>query len=215
MRRTFWAFSAVGALVPMIALAQFFPPAANFGGFYAPSTAAESYQRGLAEVVRSAADANLMASLAAQNLEAARSQDIENRVKWTEAYYEMRRANKAYRASKRSPRLSQEQIARVTRAGMPKRLTSAQVDPLTGELAWPIVLRDRQYADQTEQLDKLFGARAATSMVPADGFQTAKTHTDVLLAALKKNIDQYKPADWIDAKKFVDSVAYEARFPAG
>ena len=98
---------------------------------------------------------------------------------------------------------------------MPTRLTSEQLDPLTGDLIWPIILREEQYAAERQQLDKLFSDRAATSMASFDAAQTVRSVTDQLLAALKKNIKEYRSADWIAAKKFVDSLAYEARFPAG
>ena len=214
MRRILSGFLAAFAFLPLVAAAQFFAPDPFFGRF-GPATAAESYQRGFADVVRSAGEANLMNSLAAQNLEVARAQDIENRVKWTEAYYEMRRANRAYRASKRSPRLSHEEIVRIARQGLPRRLTSAELDPITGEVNWPVVLREQQYADEREKLERLFGKRAEATSISQEGHKDIKANTDELLAALKKNISQYKPNDWLGAKKFVESLAYEVRFPAG
>jgi hypothetical protein len=209
MNRLCWAFLGLGMLAPVAAVAQFFAP--GFGA----STAAEGYQRGFADVVRSAGEANLMDSLAAQNYVAARSQDIQNRVQWTEAYYQMRRANRAYRESKRSPRLSQEEIARNARQGLPRRLTSAELDPLTGEVNWPVILQESQYASEREQLEKLFGKRAEATSVSPDVYREIKTNTDELLATLKKSIAQYKPNDWLGARKFVESLAYEVRFPTG
>ena len=141
--------------------------------------------------------------------------DIENRLKWTESYYQMRQANRAYRASKRSPRLSQEEIVRIARAGLPNRLTATQLDPLTGQLNWPIILRDPQYAPEREELDKLFEARAAASSLSPNLYQDVQRYTGSLLAALKKNIKEYSANDWLGAKKFVESVAYDVRFPAG
>ncbi len=215
MPRLGWAVAALGVLVPLVAVGQWFAPAPyGFGGFGA-STAAESYQRGFADVVRSAGQANLMDSMAAQNYEQARAMDIENRLKWTESYYQMRQANRAYRASKRSPRLSQEEIVRIARAGLPNRLTATQLDPLTGQLNWPIILRDPQYAPEREELDKLFEARAAASSLSPNLYQDVQRYTGSLLAALKKNIKEYSANDWLGAKKFVESVAYDVRFPAG
>ncbi|HVU89866.1 MAG TPA: hypothetical protein VHD36_21225 [Pirellulales bacterium] len=214
MRRLIAAAATIGILVPLVAVGQWFAPAPYFNGF-GPSTAAESYQRGFADVVRSAGSANLMDSMAAQNYEQARSMDIQNRLQWTEAYYQMRKANRAYRASKRSPRLSQNEIMRFARVGLPTRLTSTQLDPLTGQLNWPIILRDAQYADDREQLDKLFAERATASSISPDVFRQVQQVTGDLLAALKKNINEYQANDWIAAKKFVESLAYDARFPAG
>jgi hypothetical protein len=214
MRRLMGAAAAIGVLVPLVAVGQWFAPAPYFNGFGA-STAAESYQRGFADVVRSAGAANLMDSMAAQNYEQARSMDIQNRLQWTEAYYQMRNANRAYRESKRSPRMSQDEIMRWARVGLPERPTATQVDPLTGQLNWPIILRDAQYADDREQLDKLFAERATSSSVSPNMYRQVQQTTTNLLAALKKNINDYKANDWLSAKKFVESLAYDARFPAG
>jgi len=226
MRLSGWILVVVSALTPLWAAAQaryapdpFFNGGGGWGGgwggWYSPATAAESYQRGFADVVRSAGQANLMNSMAAQNLEQARSMDFDNRVKWTESYYQMRQANRAYRASKRSPRLSEEEIARIARAGLPKRLTSSELDPLTGQITWPVVLRDEQYTPERKELDKLFDQRAVTSSISPEVYEGIQKSTTELLAALKKNINQYKANDWLSAKKFVDSLAYEIRFPAG
>ena len=225
MRLSGWILVGVCLLSPLLAAAQGWAPdpflnggpgwGGGWGGWNGPATAAESYQRGFADVVRSAGQANLMNSMAAQNLEQARSMDFDNRVKWTESYYQMRQANRAYRASKRSPRLSEEEIARIARAGLPKRLTTSELDPLTGQINWPIVLRDEQYTPERKELDKLFDERAMASSISPQVYEGIQKYTAELLAALKKNINQYKANDWLSAKKFVDSLAYEIRFPAG
>ena len=101
MPRLGWAVAALGVLVPLVVSAMACPGPLWFWRFRG-STAAESYQRGFADS-RSAGQANLMDSMAAQNYEQARAMDIENRLKWTESYYQMRQANRAYRASKAAP----------------------------------------------------------------------------------------------------------------
>jgi hypothetical protein len=213
MRRLIGAGATLGILFPLMAMGQWVAPM-PYGGFGA-STAAESYQRGFADVVRSAGAANLMDSMAAQNYEQARSMDIQNRLQWTESYYQMRQANRAYRASKRSPRMSQDEIMRFARVGLPDRLTSTQLDPLTGHLNWPIILRDSQYAADRDPLDKLFYDRASASSLSLETYQQVQKYTNALLAALKKNIKEYSANDWLTAKKFVESLAYDVRFPAG
>ena len=113
--------------------------------------------------MRSAGQANLMDSMAVQTTNRRAAMDIENRLKWTESYYQMRQANRALSRLEALSRLSQEEIVRIARAGLPNRLTATQFDPLTGQFNWPIILRDPQYAPEREQLDKLFEHRAAAS----------------------------------------------------
>jgi hypothetical protein len=191
------------------------------GGGYAPygvnyhsSTAAEGYARGMADVVRSAGDYNLRTSEAAKNYTDARSKDLDNRLKYTQTYFEMRRINKEARAAEQTPRLSNEDAFRLARQAAPRPLTSAQLDRLTGRIEWPLILRDPQYAALTEPLNQLFVERAAGS-APPDVYLKVQKAADALQAALKKNINDYKSGDFIAAKKFIDSLAYEARVPAG
>jgi hypothetical protein len=208
MSRLVWAGAALAALVPIVAVGQWFAP-------YGASTAAESYQRGFADVVRSTGQANLMDSMAAQNYEQARSMDIQNRVQWTQSYYQMRQENRAYRAAKQGPRMTPEQIARFARVGMPDRLTYTQLDPITGQLNWPIILREKQYDPERRELDKLFEQRAAASSLAPNLYRDVQRYTGDLLTALKKNIKEYQSNDWIAAKKFVENLAFDVKFPAG
>ncbi len=75
----------------------------GWGGYDDGGTAAGSYLNGMANVVRSAGYANVMNSIAAQNYEQAYSADLDNRLKYTNTYFEMRRVNQAARAEARSP----------------------------------------------------------------------------------------------------------------
>ncbi len=69
----------------------------GYPGYSGASTAAESAAHGVSDVVQAAGAANLMNSEAAKNYEAARSQYIDNRLKGTKTYFEMKQYNKDYR----------------------------------------------------------------------------------------------------------------------
>lgn len=187
---------------------------APYGASYHSSTAGEGYARGMADVVRSAGDYNLRTSEAAKNYTDARSQDLDNRLKYTQNYFEMRRINKEARAAEQSPRLSNEDAFRMARQAAPRPLTSAQLDRLTGSIDWPLILRDPQYSALIEPLNQLFVERASGTTAP-DIYLKVQKAAEVLQAALKKNINIYKSGDFIAAKKFIDSLEYEARFPVG
>lgn len=63
------------------------------GGGYA-STAGQAAAYGLSDVIRSEGYANLQNSEAAKNWEDAKTKEIDNRQKWTNTYFDMRRTNK-------------------------------------------------------------------------------------------------------------------------
>lgn len=186
----------------------------GWGGYYHASTAAEGYARGMSDVVRSAGAANLMNSAAAGNYADARSKELDNRLKYTKTYFEQRQMNQMYRAQERGKPLSADQLASIAAADVPKRLSDSQLDPITGEIGWPIILRDKRYAESTEQLDALFRARAeAGNVVDAEQYQQIVQLCDQLQETLGDRVTEYKSWDFLDARKFLRSLAYEPRLP--
>src|SRR6185369_10022854 len=98
---------------------------------------------------------NLMNSVATQNLTAAKSADIANRVQWTNAYYQMRQTHKAYVASNIT-RLSTDELNKIAQDQAPKRLDVTQLDSTTGVIHWPIILQGSKYIAARDDLDRLF-----------------------------------------------------------
>ena len=92
------------------------------------STPAESYARGMADMTRAAGQRNLLDSMAAGNFEEARSLELDNRLKATETYFEMRRINSEARAAERRPPASSEVAFRRAQEVTPPPLTATQLD---------------------------------------------------------------------------------------
>lgn len=187
-----------------------------YGGYVdnRASTPGESYARGMSDLVRSAGAANLMNSQAASNYEDARSKNFDNRIKYTDTYFEMRRMNREYRAAERGPRVSTEALFRFARDGVPQRMGPSELDPLSGKINWPSVLMQSDYAAERAKLEQLFAQRANThGFSSASQFTEVKAATDALLTALKENIGAYPSNVYLSAKKFVERLDYESRFP--
>ncbi|MCI0358099.1 MAG: hypothetical protein L0211_06435 [Planctomycetaceae bacterium] len=190
-------------------------PGYGFGGgsiYGHASTEAEGAQRGFADVVRSAGAANLMNSEAAKNYEDARRKYIENRLEATETFFEMRRVNAESRAVKRPRPLSTEQYVRLARQQAPARLSVSQFDPLSGTINWPAVLRREQFSTDRQAIEALFKERAS-------GVDTNSAEID---AACRAMLDRLRPEaqtlnanDFIQARRFVESLAHEARLLRG
>lgn len=209
MKRLSWISLAVCASLAAIAGAQYYAPA----NYYHASTLAEGAQTGFANVVSARGQANLMNSEAAINVTQARSQEIDNKVKWSQSYQSMRLQHREYMKQMEGPRISDEEIARNARAGMPKRLGSAELDPLTGNINWPVLLREKDYTPLCKQVDKLFAERASAGAGSPDVYAALQKTTGQLLDLLTKNIDRYKVNDFTAARKFIESLAYESQFP--
>lgn len=127
------------------------------------STAAQAGMMGMSSVISAAGQANLMNSAAAVNVEAARSQYIDNRLKGTKTYFEMKRQNREYRDANRRPRPTSEQLFRLAKESTPRQLAADQLDPITGQIRWPSTLQLDEFAPYRAELENLFAERANAS----------------------------------------------------
>jgi hypothetical protein len=198
-------------LIAVLLAAALAPPASGqyFGdsGQTFSSTAEEGIQRGYADVVRSYGMANLLNSQAANQMEQARKAYIENRLKATQTYFEMRRYNEESRRALRSTPLSMEQYVRLAREQAPEPLTATQLDPLTGTISWPAPLRAPAYEPMRKRIERLFQDRATGYVVYGEIYRAVQEFQD----ALKLQVDALPANDYVDSKKFLDSLAWAAR----
>lgn len=204
---------SIGLLLACMAMAPVRPAHAQWGwrGGYHASTVAEGYQRGMADVVRSAGAANLMESAAAQNLQEAESRALDNRLKTTETYFENRKMNKAYRAELKTPSLSREAMYRIARDAAPKRLSPAEFDPVTGELSFPLVLQDPVFNESNQKLQELFRERSQGGARGLKAMQQIDATTKQVRAELASRIRLYPSSAYLEAQNFLRSLAFEAQ----
>jgi hypothetical protein len=188
----------------------------GYGPYYGPGTAESASQHGFADIVRSAGEYNLLSSKALGELEKARKQYIENRLQWTQTYFEMQRINAEYRRAQYGPISSAEDLARRAQMASLKRLTSSQLDPITGYLAWPRLLMTNDFADLRRDLDRLYAERAnSKGAIGNDNYFKILERVDQMKERLLKMRKQVRPPDYIDASRFLESLGHEARFAAG
>jgi hypothetical protein len=187
-------------------------------GFYGypsfSSTPMEGAGRGFAEVLRAQGEAVRARSEAALNWEEARSRYIDNARKWTELYQERRRLGIAQRAAEYAQqREVRDRYLAQKESGAPERLAAHQLDPTTGDINWPLALLSDEFAADRLKLERLFQLRAQTRVTLQVAERVAET-ADVMLARLNANIRDTAPNDYTAARDFLESLAYEARFPA-
>ena len=178
------------------------------------STVGESYARGMSDVIRSRGQYNLDTSAAAINVSQARSNEIKNYRDATNTYFEMRAANRAYRAAARPKRATSEDWVRWAKEGAPKPLSPGEFDPVTGKINWPVMLKADEFAKYREQLDELFAKRASSDSLSIQDFIEVDKISKALLEELKAHIKDVPPDLYIASKEFVKSLAYEVRRPS-
>lgn len=201
------------------------PVAAQWGGWGGgyggwgmswASTAQQGADMGLAAVVRSQGYANLQNSEAAKNWEDAKSMEMQNRLRWTETYFEMRKVNHEKRAEEAGPPITQEQAIALAKMAAPVRLQSTQLDPVTGHIEYPLILTQDIYKEYRDRLDTLFANRAASGgSIRFEDFQAIQSTVSQFIATLQKHVGDYAAGDYGRARNFLDSLANEARSPGG
>jgi hypothetical protein len=60
------------------------------------------------------------------------------------------------------PPVTHEQMIRMAKMGLPPRLGSTQLDPVTGHIEYPLALTSAQFAPYRDELNKLFADRASS-----------------------------------------------------
>jgi len=127
----------------------------------------------------------------------------------------MQKINTAARKATESPYMSSEDSWRYASMSAPKRLSATQLDPVTGRIYWPLVLRDQRYSDYCKQLDQLFVMRENShGGIGYDTYKKIEALTKSLMAELQKNINEYDANEYLKARSFIDSLGYEAQLPA-
>jgi len=183
-------------------------------GFHGASTPASAYARGLAAMTRAAGQYNLLSSQARIARAEARRYELENKLQATDTYFKMRLMNRQYRALLRGPRPTLDDLKRYAAAGRPERLSPSEIDSVTGQISWPILLRDDRYADYRARLEALFVERAASPQLSTSAYLNIHRTTNAFLKALEKRVARVPQMDYIAAKRFIQSLAYEARQPS-
>lgn len=200
-------------------------PADDFGYSYPhydpyhwhATTAVESYYRGAADYVRARGEFNRNTSEALINVEEARKRFLENKKLSTQTYFEMKRINQQYRDEVRKPAPTPEQIRRMAKAGVPDRADGSELNAATGKIHWPALLQTKPFDDYRAALDELFAARTVeNSGVGSAHYHQVKRVTGAMKDELKRYLHDLDPSEYLDARKFIDKLAHEARFaPAG
>ena len=180
------------------------------GGYSGGGTVAGNAMNGMANVISAQGQRNLSNSAAAINMTQARSNEIQNRQLWTNTYFDMRDTNRQAVAAERGPNLTQEQLARIAKDGVPRPLAPNQMDPVTGQLNWPSALQQDCFASQRNGDGPLFAMRARYGGLDYANQMQARQTVDDMFHQLKAQIDQIPQQDYMDCRSFLQRLMYAA-----
>ena len=168
--------------------------------------------------MRSQGQRNLDNSAAAINYSVARKNEIANQQYYTETYFNMRKVNREARAAERAPRGAKEDFIRYAQDGAPKRLSSSELNVVTGAIEWPMILRDDAFTEDRNKLDNYFNYRAKHGAIDFRNVMKATEMISGMETELKENVKKLPSnatatQQYLLARNFLESLKYEAGQP--
>jgi len=183
--------------------------------YWGGSTAYGDYARGLAALTYAQGVYNRLTAEARVIHADAYAKELKNHEAAIESHFEMRRLNQEQRKAQRGPRVSTERLAALAERARPDRLDAPQLDPETGAIAWPVVLQGAELATLRSAVDAAFSRRASQGRLSSAEQEQVEQATEALSAALKHRIREIPATDYLAAKRFLSSLAFEVRQPLG
>jgi hypothetical protein len=187
----------------------------GWGFVGAGSTAAGSALLGGAALTAAAGEAEFMDSMAQKNYQDAYEHWVENQKLREATYYDMRRAYASYRAESHIAAPTPEQSLALSRSRLPRRMSEEQLDPHGGQIKWPEILLRDEFASDRAAVERLFAERTARPYDAGRGtrnFREVRQVTDGMHDRLRSLLSAITPDEFIVGNKFLNSLAYEARF---
>jgi hypothetical protein len=150
-------------------------------------------------------------SRAAINYEQARSQYIENADQWTDVYNQRRRQQMELEAYERERHKAdlQRYLKNRPDPAPPHTLSPGELNPSTGEIAWPETLLEEDYADLREAIEREYATHAAASGA-AGNVRRIRELTGEMRDVLRANIREMPSYEYIAARKFIDGLSNSA-----
>jgi hypothetical protein len=205
--RPLWSVQSLSGLQPV----PYFIPNPNYYHHHA-STAAESYARGLAAVTYARGQYNLLNAQARLVHADAYGQEIANHELAAQTYFAMRQTNREARAAERGPRATQVDLVRFAAQAKPDRLSPSELTN-TGKISWPMLLQADEFTAFRAELERAFARRAANGNIGLEDHVRVSETAKVMLEVLKAYAGGVDPMDYVAARRFIESLTYEARQP--
>ena len=179
-------------------------------GYYGGGTPAGSAMNGMASAISAAGSYNLSTSEAAINMTQAQKAAMQNDQLYANTYFEMRAANRAARAAENGPKPTMEQLVRIAQQGAPRPLPTGALDPVSGGVAWPELLKTADYDPQRTELNELFAKRAELGGLGFSDQTKARQAVDGMFATLKGQIRSVPSDQYVASRSFLNSLVYAA-----
>jgi len=185
----------------------------GWGGGYHSSTALEGAYRGLGSMVQSIGQANLLQAQADQiNAQTATAQ-MQAQMQASEFYRQRRAQNRAAReAQQRQNRASESAFWRRS-TGVPGRMSPSELDPVTGQIDWPELLRSAPFERDRAAVDDIFRQRAEQGDTGQSLFLEIFNHVNAMRGELVRRKSQVPADQFTVSSAFLKGLISESQLP--
>lgn len=143
----------------------------------------------------------------------AKSMGYDNQIKAVNTYFQKRQLNRMYRNAEK--RYTARQVVEWSKKHQPERLSAAQFNRSTLRLNWPVVLRADRYQSSREEIDRLIPLHVrAGGGVNTNQYATLSQKLKDMKSVLKTQTKEVPIEQYISAKEFVETVAWDIRQPS-
>jgi hypothetical protein len=135
---------------------------------------------------------------------------LQNDQLYANTYFEMRAMNRAARAAEKGPKPTMEQLVRIAQQGAPRPLPTGSLDPVSGSVAWPELLKTADFDSQRTELNDLFAKRAELGGLGFADQTKARQAVEAMFATLKEQVRSVPPDQYVVSRSFLNSLSYAA-----
>lgn len=185
------------------------------GGTDAASTPASGVGHAAADLIRARGMYNESTANAYVKFEEARRRYMDNQREWNDIVITRQRAVLAQHDRAKDEMRARNATYReegIGRAKLPPRLASKELDPYTGEVAWPRALQRDTFAIERGDIEKLLAVRAEEGS-KSELMEALFNKTEDLRADLRFHIRELRTQEYLQARRFLDSLSLESQFP--
>ena len=190
--------------------AQVVIPAGEYWAGGGVGTAESAFEHGAADIIRSKGLYNLNTAKGMVEAEKARAIYLENKKTAFQGYLAGKEQRSAINAQKREQsRHSADALKVAGNSNAAQPLSSDVLNLETGKVTWPKALLDGKYSAKRNEIEKLLELRARTSGGPNSQTKLQAATTE-LANMLRTDITKITANDYVNAKKFLKSLAVSA-----
>ena len=142
----------------------------------------------------------------------AQKQEIQNWSSFTNTYFDLRATNRRVGLRSGHEKLTEAQLNRIAQERRPNRLRPSKWTPSPARSSGPTCSRTTSSSPRPD-VATAFEERANLGTMPWKYVKEVQQATQTMLDELSDMVRDIAPADYLPAKRFIQSLAYEARKP--